>query len=55
MNDWRSIYFLSHAPRGPWPILNGGELAVLFCFIWLFFAAAGPGPLSLDAIWRKRR
>jgi putative oxidoreductase len=48
-------YFLSHAPRGPWPILNGGELAVLFCFIWLFFAVAGPGPLSLDAIWRKRR
>jgi len=28
---------------------------VLFCFIWLFFVAAGPGPLSLDAIWRKRR
>ncbi len=48
-------YFLSHAPRGPWPILNGGELAVLFCFIWLFFVAAGAGPLSLDAIWRKRR
>jgi putative oxidoreductase len=49
-------YFLSHAPRGPWPILNGGELAVLFCFIWLFFAVAGPGPLSLDAVWwRKRR
>jgi putative oxidoreductase len=48
-------YFLSHGPRGAWPILNGGELAILFCFIWLFFAAAGPGPLSLDAIWRKRR
>jgi putative oxidoreductase len=48
-------YFLAHAPRGPWPILNGGELAILFCFIWLFFAAAGPGPLSLDAIWRKKR
>jgi putative oxidoreductase len=48
-------YYLSHAPRGRWPILNGGELAVLFCFIWLFFAAAGPGPLSLDAIWRKKR
>jgi putative oxidoreductase len=48
-------YFLAHAPRGRWPILNGGELAILFCFIWLFFAAAGPGPLSLDAIWRKKR
>ena len=48
-------YFLAHAPRGPWPILNGGELAILFCFIWMFFAAAGPGPLSLDTIWRKKR
>jgi putative oxidoreductase len=48
-------YFLAHAPRGRWPILNGGELAILFCFIWLFFAGAGPGPWSLDAIWRKKR
>src|SRR5258705_11584000 len=47
-------YFLQHAPGGPWPILNGGELAVLFCFIWLFFCAAGPGPWSLDAAWRRR-
>lgn len=46
-------YFTQHGPHGPWPILNGGELAVLFCFIWLFFAAAGPGPWSLDAL-RKR-
>jgi putative oxidoreductase len=46
-------YFRQHAPRGTWPILNGGELAILFCFIWLFFSAAGPGPLSLDAL-RKR-
>ncbi len=46
-------YFTTHMPRGTWPILNGGELAVLFCFIWLFFCAAGPGPLSLDAV-RKR-
>jgi putative oxidoreductase len=48
-------YYLAHFPRGRWPILNGGELAVLFCFIWLFFAAAGPGPWSLDAIVRRRR
>jgi len=48
-------YYLAHFPRGRWPILNGGELAVLFCFIWLFFAAAGPGPWSVDAIVRKRR
>jgi uncharacterized membrane protein YphA (DoxX/SURF4 family)/broad specificity phosphatase PhoE len=43
-------YFTAHAPRSFWPILNGGEVAVLFCFLWLFFAAAGPGPWSLDAL-----
>ena len=48
-------YFQMHWPRGPWPILNDGELAVLFCFIWLFFAAAGPGPWSLDAVVRRKR
>jgi putative oxidoreductase len=48
-------YFTQHAPRGGWPILNGGELAVLYCFTWLYFVAAGPGPLSVDAMLRKRR
>ena len=43
-------YFMQHGPRGFWPIVNGGELAVLYCFVWLFFSAAGPGPLSLDAL-----
>ena len=47
-------YLTQHAPSGPWPLLNGGELAVLYCFTWLFFVAAGPGPLSLDAVIRKR-
>ena len=47
-------YFQAHAPRSFWPILNGGEPAVLFCFIFLYFAAAGPGPWSLDALWSKR-
>jgi putative oxidoreductase len=46
-------YFLRHAPRGFWPILNQGELAALFCFVWLYLAAAGPGPWSLDALWRR--
>ena len=46
-------YFRQHAPGGTWPIVNGGELAVLFCFIWLLFVAAGPGPWSIDAL-RKR-
>ena len=48
-------YFRQHAPRGFWPIVNGGELAVLFCFFWLFFSGAGPGPISVDALIRKKR
>lgn len=47
-------YFRSHAPHGFWPIRNGGELAVLYCFIFLYLFAVGGGPLSLDAIVRKR-
>jgi putative oxidoreductase len=46
-------YFTSHAPRGFWPLVNRGEPAVLFCFVWLYFAAAGGGPWSLDALWRR--
>lgn len=42
-------YFMAHAPRGFFPILNGGELAALYCFVFLFLAAAGPGPWSVDA------
>jgi len=42
-------YFVAHAPRGFYPILNGGELAALYCFAFLYLAAAGPGPWSLDA------
>jgi len=47
-------YFLVHAPRAPLPLQNGGELPVLFCFIFLYLAAAGGGPWSLDAL-RSRR
>jgi len=43
-------YFQNHAPRGFWPIQNGGELAVLYCFIFLYFAAVGSGKLSIDSI-----
>ncbi len=46
-------YFMQHAPKGFWPALNGGELAMLYCFLFLFFAAAGPGPWSLDAAVRR--
>ena len=48
-------YFLAHASRGFYPILNGGELAVLYCFTFLYLAAAGAGPWSLDAQMRTRR
>lgn len=44
-------YFYVHAPRGFFPILNAGELAVLYCFVFLYLAAAGAGPLSLDRLW----
>jgi putative oxidoreductase len=47
-------YFLSHAPRGFFPILNGGDAAILYCFVFLYLAFAGAGPWSLDALWRKR-
>ena len=43
-------YFQAHAPRAFWPVMNGGELAVLYCFIFLYFAAAGSGKLSIDSI-----
>jgi putative oxidoreductase len=42
-------YFLAHAPQGSLPILNRGELAVLYCFVFLYFAARGSGPWSVDA------
>ena len=47
-------YVTQHYPRGFWPIMNGGELAVLFCFLWLFFCVAGPGPISIDALRGRR-
>ena len=46
-------YFLAHAPRGWLPIQNGGELPVLFCFIFLYLAAAGGGAWSLDRALRR--
>ncbi len=48
-------YFMSHAPRGFWPILNRGELAALYSFVFLYLSAAGGGPLSADAWFRKVR
>lgn len=42
-------YFLAHAPRSIYPVVNQGDAAILFCFIFLYIAAAGPGPWSVDA------
>jgi putative oxidoreductase len=47
-------YFIAHAPQGFWPILNRGELAALYCFVFLYLSAAGGGPWSLDR-WLRRR
>jgi putative oxidoreductase len=47
-------YFYAHAPRGPFPLLNGGDAAVLYCFVLLYLFFAGPGPWSIDAV-RKRK
>ena len=42
-------YFQVHFPQGFWTVVNGGQPAVLYCFIWLYISAAGPGPWSIDA------
>jgi putative oxidoreductase len=44
------VYFIGHAPKGFYPLLNGGESAVVLCFIFLYFAFAGGGRWSLDAV-----
>ena len=46
-------YFLAHAPRDFFPILNGGELAALYCFVFFYLVFAGGGAWSLDALWRR--
>ncbi len=48
-------YFIGHAPKAFWPIVNQGDKAILFCFIFLFLAAAGAGPFSLDHLIRGSR
>ena len=49
-----AAYFMAHASKGFYPILNGGELAALFSFVFLFFAFAGAGPWSLDAMRTRK-
>ena len=48
-------YWQFHAPNGGWPVQNHGELAVLFCFIFLYMAARGGGDWSLDALIQQVR
>jgi putative oxidoreductase len=48
-------YFMGHAPQGFWPVLNQGHPAIMFCFLYLYFSAAGPGPWSLDAYRDRAR
>lgn len=47
-------YFMAHAPHSPWPLFNGGGMAVAFCFGFLYLSAAGGGPWSLDRLIRRR-
>lgn len=43
-------YFLVHAPKDFYPLVNGGELAALYCFVFFYLVFAGPGPWSVDAL-----
>jgi putative oxidoreductase len=52
--EMAAAYFMAHAPQGFWPALNGGDAAILFCFVFLYFAFAGPGDWSIDAARRTR-
>jgi len=53
--EMAAAYFMAHYPKSFWPILNSGELATLYCFLFLYIAATGPGIWSLDSSFRKRR
>ena len=48
-------YFIAHLPRGFIPLLNNGNIAIMFCFACLYLTCAGGGPLSLDAVMRDKR
>jgi putative oxidoreductase len=52
--EMAAAYFMGHASHGPWPLENKGELAVLYCFVFLFIAAHGAGVWSIDNAMRHR-
>ena len=51
--EMAAAYFLAHYPKACWPIQNGGELAALYCFVHLYIASRGGGPLSVDRLVRR--
>jgi putative oxidoreductase len=48
-------YFIGHAPKSFYPVMNGGTLAILFCFVFFYLFFAGGGPWSVDAIMRSKK
>jgi putative oxidoreductase len=52
--EMAAAYFLAHYPKAFWPIQNGGELAALNCFVFLYIASRGGGPLSVDRLVRRK-
>jgi putative oxidoreductase len=50
-----AAYFMAHAPRSFFPMLNGGDAAILYCFVFLYLVFAGPGPWSADAALARGR
>ncbi len=52
--DMAFAYWMVHAPKSPYPALNGGDAAILYCFVFLYIAAAGGGAWSLDRVLRTR-
>ena len=53
--DMAVAYFIAHSPRGFFPLLNGGELAIVYCFVFLYLAVAGGGVWSLDHLRAAKR
>jgi putative oxidoreductase len=50
-----AAYFYGHARGGFWPRVNGGELAIIYCWFFLYLVAQGPGAWALDNLWQRRR
>ena len=53
--EMAAAYFIVHRPQGFWPIVNRGELAVVYCFVFLYIAARGSGAFSIDSLMGRKR